>query len=408
LSAGGSGPAAASPGALRIAVAGCGTAGPAAALLLRRAGHDVTVYERFEDPRPVGAGILVQPTGMAVLDELGLGSAIREEGARVERLHGATAGGRTVLDLRYSDLEPGLHGLGLHRGALFATLHGALEAAKVPIHLGCALTGIDRDGDGAWLLAGEAAERHGPYDLVVVADGARSALRGATGIPHRVRPYPWGAVWAIAHDAAGEYGGVLAQTYRGTRGMAGFLPTGREPESGMRVVSLFWSLRADAVAAWRAAGTEAWKAQVLALEPRAAVILDQVGDIETLTFAAYHDVRMRRWHGDRVVMLGDAGHAMSPQLGQGANLALVDASALARALAEHGDVPSALAAYSRARRANLLYYGAASRGLTPLFQSSLGALGPPRDALMGPACRFGPTRRLMLSSLAGRMGGSSR
>src|SRR3954447_7924835 len=114
---------------LRVAIVGCGTAGPAAALLLARAGHEVEVLERVPDPSPVGAGLLLQPTGMAVLRELGLLDAIARRGARVERLHGETDRGRVVMDIAYADLEPGLHGLGLHRGALFGALFGALDAA---------------------------------------------------------------------------------------------------------------------------------------------------------------------------------------------------------------------------------------------------------------------------------------
>ena len=54
-------------GDLDIAVAGCGIAGLAGALLLHRRGHAVTLYERFEQPRPLGSGLLLQPTGLAVL-----------------------------------------------------------------------------------------------------------------------------------------------------------------------------------------------------------------------------------------------------------------------------------------------------------------------------------------------------
>jgi 2-polyprenyl-6-methoxyphenol hydroxylase-like FAD-dependent oxidoreductase len=72
--------------ALEIAVAGCGPAGLAAALLLHRDGHRVTLFERFEAPRPLGSGLMIQPTGMAVLDSLGLGEALGACAARVSPL----------------------------------------------------------------------------------------------------------------------------------------------------------------------------------------------------------------------------------------------------------------------------------------------------------------------------------
>ncbi|HEX7743089.1 MAG TPA: FAD-dependent monooxygenase, partial [Sphingobium sp.] len=82
---------------LDIAIAGCGPCGLAAALLLHRAGHHVTLFERFDTPRPIGSGLMLQPTGMAVLSKMGLLDAVLARGARVDRLFGK-AGKRIVLD----------------------------------------------------------------------------------------------------------------------------------------------------------------------------------------------------------------------------------------------------------------------------------------------------------------------
>jgi 2-polyprenyl-6-methoxyphenol hydroxylase-like FAD-dependent oxidoreductase len=169
---------------------------------------------------------------------------------------------------------------------------------------------------------------------------------------------------------------------------------------------MFWSIHEDDVAAWRRAGLRRWKDRVLALAPRAEPLLQQIEHAEQLLYAAYHDVVLRTPFAGRVVFLGDAGHAMSPQLGQGANLALVDADVLARCLAAHpGDVEAALSAFARDRRGQLRYYAWASRLLTPMFQSRLGFLGPPRDALLHPASRIPYVRRQFLASLAGTKGG---
>ena len=73
---------------LDIAVCGCGPAGLAAALLLHRSGHRVRIFERFATPQPVGSGLLLQPTGLGVLHELGLSQRILELGARIDRLYG--------------------------------------------------------------------------------------------------------------------------------------------------------------------------------------------------------------------------------------------------------------------------------------------------------------------------------
>ena len=118
--------------ARRIAIAGCGPAGLAAALLLHRDGHAVTMFERFDAPRPAGSGLMLQPTGLAVLAQLGLADAILAHGARIERLFGK-AGGRVVLDVRYAALGGKRFGLGIHRAALFGVLHDAVQASAIRI-----------------------------------------------------------------------------------------------------------------------------------------------------------------------------------------------------------------------------------------------------------------------------------
>lgn len=119
-----------------------------------------------------------------------------------------------------------------------------------------------------------------------------------------------------------------------------------------------------------------WKAGILDLCPQAEVFLSQIDDWSQVLRARYGDVRMKNWHGERVVFLGDAGHAMSPQLGQGVNLALADAQCLAACLAENEVVEKVLALYSKRRRAILTYYQLTTRGLTPWFQSDCEWLVP--------------------------------
>ena len=209
----------------------------------------------------------------------------------------------------------------------------------------------------------------------------------------RDRTYRWGALWTILPDPDGTCDGVLDQFFDGTHKLLGLLPLGVPPHVGTRTVSLFWSVRADRLPAVRAAGLEALKAEMRALAPRAAPLLDGLRDFDQLVPAVYRDVRLARWHADGLAVVGDAGHAMSPQLGQGANLALIDAAALA-------DAPS-LEAYSRARRAHLRYYTLASWALNAVFQHDRRAMAWPRDLLIGPASRVPPLRRLMLDTLAG-------
>ena len=387
----------------KVAIIGAGTAGMAAALFLERAGHRVTLFERVAEFAPAGAGLLLQPTGLHVLEKLGLMAQIGASGARIDRLLGTTARGRTVLDLRYADMAPGLHGIGIHRGALAAALRCAVQAQGIELRTGTEIGRMEQ-GSGGVDLQERSGAAAGTYDLAVLADGTFSQLRSQVAIAHKVGVYPWGAWWTVLRDPERRYEGALHQRYRRASKMLGVMPVGRLPGPGTGAtphVTLFWSVRRSDETPLRARGLAAWQDEVLAMAPEAAPLVAQVTRCEQLTFATYADVRMAPWHHGRVVVIGDAAHATSPQLGQGANLALVDALVLARCLCAQADAPAALAAYSAARRAHLDYYQWASSLLTPAFQSDARLLPFLRDQLLGVACRLPGLRGQMLATLAG-------
>jgi 2-polyprenyl-6-methoxyphenol hydroxylase-like FAD-dependent oxidoreductase len=353
----------------------------------------VTVFERVAVPSPVGAGITLQPTGQAVLARLGLLTEVLAHGARVDRLHAQTATGRTLVDLRYADVDPQLFGLGIHRGVLFRTLFEAVRREPgVRVELGVEINGTTLRDGARWLDGGQ-----GPFDLVVGADGSISELHASAGLAYRNDPYPWGALWFVGHDPEDHAGATIDQLVDGARRLCGILPTGHPPEGTGRCASLFWSLRADRVEAWRAAGLAAWKAEVRALHPRTGPLLDQVHDLDQIVFTRYRDVSMPRWHGDRVVFLGDAAHATSPQLGQGANLALWDAMVLADVLA----AGRPLADYTTLRRGHLGYYQFATRALTPIFQGDSAVVGALRDLVFPWSVWLAPLRWRMVRTMMG-------
>ncbi len=392
-----------------VAILGCGTAGSAAAIFLSRQGHDVTVYERVPDPGPVGAGITLQPTGMHVLARLGLFEEVTRRGARIDRLLCETVGGRALADLSYDVVSDRFYGLGMHRGVLFQSLFDEVRRCpRVTMRMG--VTGEDlrpASPPGFQWVLDDQGGRHGPHELVVVCDGARSHLRDDTHIQKKVAPYPWGALWFVGRDPDRACGNVLYQSVRRNQRMLGLLPTGLGPDgaNATPLVSLFYSLRADLVPAWRERGLEAWKKECLEMTPKCAFVLDQIHDIDQVLFAAYHDVDMYPWNTHNVVYLGDAAHAMSPQLGQGANLALYDAMVLADALAATRYLPLALARYSRTRRAHLGFYQFATRWLTPFFQGDVEILGLLRDVGMPIGLMLPPFRWYMALSMTGTIEG---
>jgi 2-polyprenyl-6-methoxyphenol hydroxylase-like FAD-dependent oxidoreductase len=114
------------------------------------------------------------------------------------------------------------------------------------------------------------------------------------------------------------------------------------------------------------------------LVPRAEGFLEQVESLDQLQSAAYHDIRMKQWHGEGYALLGDAAHALSPQLGQGVSLALVDALVLSECLSEL-PLQGARAEYSRRRKRHVGFYQWATRMSTPFFRSDLPILGAMRD-----------------------------
>jgi len=381
-----------------IGVIGAGTAGSAAALFLVRAGHEVRVFERVADPKPVGAGIIVQPTGQAVLARLGLLERVAARAAVLDRLWLRTPRGRTLVDLHYAAVDQTWFGLGTHRGVLFEALYEAARA-EVTITTGVEVRALRREGAQHVLIDANGGE-HGPFELVVVADGSLSELRAHAGVTTRDTAYPWGALWFVAPDPDRVFTRELYQVAAGTRALYGVLPTGLGPSGDTPVASLFWSLAADQLDAWRVRGLAAWKREVLALDPRMDFVLDRITDPEQLTFARYRDVKMREWHDRGVVFIGDAAHATSPQLGQGANLALVDAMVLADAVAEApGD--AAFALYSRRRRRHLRHYQFMTRALTPFFQSSSRLHGWLRDWAFPIANALPPFRNHMIRTMAG-------
>ena len=381
----------------RVAIAGYGTAGQACAILLAREGWSVDVYEQSPVAGPVGAGLLLQPVGLHVLSEMGLLDAVSTHGRRIDRLHGDTPCGRDVMDMRYAGLDARLHGLGMQRGALFAVLDDALGGGAA-VHLDQRIVAVSADGRH---VRGEDGREHGPYDLVIAADGSASRLRATVGRPRLDAPYPWGALWCLLPEGAWPHGHELRQRYRVAQRMAGMLPVGTRPGDAAPRVSFFWSLRNDGVEAWRDGGLERWRAEVATLWPEIHNHVAQIEDGAQLARAVYRDAVLHTWHRGRFVLVGDAAHAMSPQLGQGVNMALLDALALRDALRRHPRIEDALPAWQHARRRHVRVYQFWSRWLTPLFQSDHDLVARLRDIAFAPLGRLPGSRRQMLHVLSG-------
>ncbi len=380
---------------------GCGVGGMAAAIALARRGHRVSVFESFPEAKPVGAGFLLQPSGISALESLGLAGDVALRGAKVRRLLGHNARGRTVMDIHYDRTHGAVFGVGLHRASLFEVLHRAMLAERVTLNLGFRVATI---GPAERPFVEDAAgKREGPFDLVVVSSGTHCPLRALVSAEGHDRLYPWGALWTIRHDREGLFPNTLRQVYEGAQIMIGVLPVGDAPGSDFEGphVALFWSLKHTDFEATRARGLAALQAEIARLWPEAARLLDGAEDFSTLMHATYRDVKPKRWHRGRIVLIGDSAHGTSPQLGQGANLALIDAVTLAALTRDASMVPDTLDWFRQTRRSQIAYYQCASRAMTPLFQSDSQFAGALRDVLIPASNLFPPARAWTRRTLTG-------
>ena len=387
-------------GGLKIAVCGAGIGGLASAILLKRAGHQVTIVEQFDTPQPLGSGLMLQATGLAVLREIGLEGQIIALGSKLDRLWGISEpSGRAVLDVRFTKLREGLFGLGVQRPMLFDQLYRAAQQDGVSFLTSKHVESVDARTGDICLQTGEYLR---DFDLVIDALGVRSPL---TRAPRRELPY--GALWTTLPwpEAGGFDATALEQRYRSARQMTGVMASGRLDLNTPQSLTYFWSIRTDQYEAWRAAPLETWKAEAEALWPATRPLLDQINSHDQLTYARYrHRTHSSPIGGARLVHIGDAWHAASPQLGQGANMALLDAYALTMAINGATDLASALRHYQKLRNGHVRLYQLMSWMFTPVYQGD-GHLTPwLRDYLAAPLSRIPPAPGLLAAMVSGAFG----
>jgi salicylate hydroxylase len=389
---------------LNVAIAGCGPAGLAAALMLQEDGHDVAIFERFETPRPVGSGIILQPTGLAVLRELGLGEEIHACGKRIDHMHGVSMpAAKEVLNVNYSALGEGIHGLAVHRAALFDVLYAASQSRGIHFHTGVTIADCGRNGNRVSVLADDGTA-FGPFDLMIDASGARTRLQNHS--PYRTgrRDLEYGALWGSFEWPDSQFAqNTLEQRYVGAHTMIGVLPIGKHAGVTTDQVAFFWSIKTKNYDQWCIDGLDAWKNSVRSIWPETDVILEQVLDPSQMALAQYGHSTMRQPYGDKIVFIGDAAHSTSPQLGQGANMALLDAWSLVDALRQTNDIDGALRQYAKSRRWHVRAFQFSSLAMTPFYQSDSRVLAGLRDLLFDPVSRLPIARRIVAGLISGML-----
>lgn len=378
----------------KIAVAGAGIGGLTVAALLADKGHQVSVFDQFDQPQPVGSGLVIQPVGQAVLDRIGAGDAARSKGNPIQRMLGHEAErNRNVLNVWYDKRTDGRVGLAIHRASLFEAIYTAVRARDVTVS---SRSRVVEAQAGRVKLADGTTQ--GPFDLIIDSAGASSPLS-----PLKSRPLPYGAIWGtVDWPDTPLPTNQLTQCYRRADRMIGVLPIGSLPGETIQKAAIFWSMPAQAHPDWRKAGLDAWKAQATSLWPAFAPFAAQVQDPDQMTMARYSHGTLRKPWSSGLVHIGDAAHRASPQLGQGANMALLDALALARAL-DCAEGEAALALYARSRRWHVLTYQAMSAAFTPQYQSDSRWLPVLRDRLLYPVSQIPPGPKALTAIVCGTM-----
>ncbi|MBP1850050.1 FAD-dependent oxidoreductase [Rhizobium halophytocola] len=375
---------------LDVAIAGAGIGGLSLAIMLARGGVRVTIYDQLERPRAVGSGFVLQPPGALVIESLGLLAEVEARGARIHRMLGRLSrNGRRVLDVGYREGE---HGTAIQRVTLFNLLLRTAIAAGVRFETGRAVREVETGSKPALIFAN--GQKSPAVDLVVDTMGANSPIELS---PRTELAY--GALWAtVPWPVDGPFqADLLEQRYERARRMAGVLPVGTEREGAPEMATFFWSLRNRDINAWSKAGRGAWVKEVEKLWPEAAPFAAQAQPI----YARYRHQTRHPVIGRGAIRIGDAWHATSPQLGQGANMALIDAASLFLALQRGETLRSSVATHLKQRRSHIKVYQTLSRVLTPFYQSDSRLLPATRDLLIGPMTTMPVVRHLITRVVTG-------
>jgi 2-polyprenyl-6-methoxyphenol hydroxylase-like FAD-dependent oxidoreductase len=347
-----------------ILIAGAGIGGLTLAVALKRRGVSVTVLERETDIRPAGSGLALSPNAMVPLGHLGIGESVERAGAIITTSAILDSAGRLLgaeFDVGQLAKELGAPIVALHRARLHEVLLHA--AGPATVKTGVAAVRYECSADRVTVICSDGTTMQA--DLLVGADGLRSAIRAQ-----------------LINDGDPVYAG-----YTSWRGVtpAGAVPTparmseswGRGERFGIVEIGgdqIYWFAVANAPRGGQDGNVKQellarfgrWHNPIATLierTPATAILRTDITDRRPVT----------RWHEQRVVLLGDAAHPMTPNLGQGAGQAIEDAAVLDRCLATAGTIDEALARYEALRisRANGIVRGSRNLGVLAQLQNPI-------------------------------------
>lgn len=330
--------------AKRVLVAGAGIGGLTLAQALERGGHDVIVLERARELRPAGAGITVQTNAMLALRHLGLDRRVESHGAVLDEGQILDSSGRVLgsMGMRESSEIAAAPNIAIHRARLQAALIEGLGEGVV--RTGAGVRSFRETDDAVEVELDDGTRLTG--DVLVGADGLHSVVRRA-----------------LLGDEPPRYAGYTS--WRGVSRRTDLVTPGRATESWGRGARFGIVPIGHGEVYWFATRNEPQNGRA---ESEKALLLEVFGDwhepvraliestpAESILRTDICDrVPVQRWSRGRVVLLGDAAHPMTPNMGQGGGQAIEDAVVLADALSRHSAIADAFSDYERRRvtRAN--------------------------------------------------------
>jgi 2-polyprenyl-6-methoxyphenol hydroxylase-like FAD-dependent oxidoreductase len=320
---------------MRAVVIGGGIVGLTSGLALRRAGIEVTIYEHAPEIRAAGAGLGLWANALAVFDELGVGGQVRAIGKPSEMYFHDAAG--RLLDTPGFGVEDHRFLL-VHRAKLNDLLADAV--GRENIRLATGFDEYDEHADRVTVRLSDGSSEDA--DVLVGADGAYSAVRAqlvpGTAAREHVGHHAWRAVipadgFAVTEDRLilGTHGcrGGWVRTYDGgVYWLVNQFDT-PAPAGTRKQQALQRAAHLDG------GGRNSVLAELIAATAEEQILHNQIMLVPPLP----------HWASARVVLAGDAAHAMSPHITAGATLGIEDAALLGRLLTPTADVPAALATY---------------------------------------------------------------
>ena len=338
----------------RALIIGAGPAGTVAGLALQRAGWEPEIFEAYDRSAGLSQGVFltVAVNGLDALAAIGADDAVRELGFPTGRIRFLSGTGKELGALPIGPrLADGTVTRTLRRADLYAGLNTLARDRGIPIHHGKRLVAATRAGGTVTATFADGTDVSG--ELLVGADGLRSTVRPLLDDRAPAPRYTgMGNIGALTRSSTLDVGAPAADgDYRMIWGKRCFFGYTVSPDG-----EIWWFANPPAkreLTRDQLGAPEAVKARLVELlssdrGPAAEIVAGTEGDI---LFANQYELpRVPVWQRDRMVVIGDAAHAVSPATGQGVSLACEDAVTLARCVRDEPDVARALAAYEALRR----------------------------------------------------------